>query len=226
MKQQIILIKKLSFSLLFIISSTINILAQSKSPTVAKGLTLKDFDKVQIENINGQVEIVLGKKYAIRIIADEDTRELVHVTRVEDKLHVTLTKKNIDDKVKRKSVKIEIEMPEISKLYNKSNTDVIINNFVGRYIGIENDGNGDILLLGSIVDFIEIENKGNGNVLAKSINAKKAIVNKAGNGDIAVKCDNYFKVTMAGNGDIINYGNAKAVIEKVSGNGKVVYRRN
>ncbi len=35
-------------------------------------------------------------------------------------------------------------MPEISKLYNSSNADVIIKNFVGRYLGIEINGNGNV----------------------------------------------------------------------------------
>ena len=115
-------------------------------------------------------------------------------------------------------------MPEISKLCNSSNADVSVINFVGKYLGIENNGNGNVSLIGSFVDIIEIKNNGNGNLETKNINSKKMDIFKTGNGDVSIKTDADFNVEMNGNGDIVNYGKGKAIIKKQSGSGKIVCR--
>lgn len=99
-----------------------------------------------------------------------------------------------------------------------------IKNFAGRYFGIENKGNGNISVAGAVVDLIEIKNNGNGNLETKNIISKKVDISKSGNGDINIRTDGTFKVEMAGNGDIVNYGRGKAIIKKQSGTGKVIYR--
>jgi len=193
--------------------------AQSSS----KRFNLTDFDKVEIENVNGQIEIELGKPFAISVSENEVAEEQLEISKVADRLIIQLKKQYSDDWKKRKPVIIKIAMPEISKLLNNSNADISIKKFVGRYLGINNTGNGNIILVGSVVDFIEIENNGNGNIDTKNIIAKKVAIIKSGNGDVTVTTANSFSVKMAGNGDIITYGTGKAVIEKQSGNGKVVY---
>ena len=119
---------------------------------------------------------------------------------------------------------IKISMPEISKLSNNSNANISINNFTGRYFGVENNGNGNVEIEGNVVDLLDIENNGNGDCNAKQIEAKEVNITKVGNGDVIIKTNANFKTKLAGNGDIINYGNGKAILLKQSGNGKVVYR--
>lgn len=196
----------------------------AKAQTTSKTFKLNDFDKVQIENVNGQIEIELGKPFSITITYKEAADEQINVSKVADKLILQLDEKYVRDWKKIKPVVIKISMPEISKLSNISNADVSINKFVGRYLGIDNNGNGNVMIVGTVVDFIEITNNGNGNIETKTINAKRVIISKSGNGDVSVTTDNDFKIEMAGNGDIVNYGKGKAIIDKQSGTGKVVYR--
>ena len=184
----------------------------------------KDFDKVQIENINGEVEIEIGKSYSITVSGKDNAQEQVQLTKSEDKLLVNLVSKYVTDWKSRKLVKVKIIMPEISKLFNFSNADVNVQKFIGRYFGIENKGNGNILVVGSVIDHIEIKNNGNGNLETKNIISKKVDISKSGNGDVNIRTDSNFNVEMAGNGDIVNYGKGKAIINKQSGTGKVVYR--
>ena len=184
----------------------------------------KDFDKVQIENINGAVEIELGKQFNIIISCNDNAQEQVKITKSDNKLLVKLDNKFVIDWKKRKVVKVKIVMPEISKLFNFSNADVSIQNFAGSYFGVENKGNGNISVAGSIVDFIEIKNNGNGNLETKNIVSKKVDISKSGNGDVNIRTDANFDVEMEGNGDIVNYGKWNAIINKQSGTGKVVYR--
>lgn len=196
----------------------------TKAQNDTKAYDFKDFDKVQIENINGEIEIELGKSYSISISGKDNAQEQVQITKSEDKLLVKLDSKFVTDWKSRKVVTVKIVMPEISKLFNFSNADVSIKNFTGRYFGIENKGNGNVSVSGAVVDHIEIRNNGNGNLETKNIIAKKVDISKSGNGDVNIRTDNNFNVEMKGNGDIVNYGKGKAIIKKQSGTGKVVYR--
>ena len=196
----------------------------TKAQKDTKTYEFKAFDKVQIENINGEVEIELGKPYSITVSGKDNAQEQVQISKSEDNLLVKLDNKLVTDWKNRKVVKVKIVMPEISKLFNFSNADVSIKNFVGRYFGIENKGNGNISVVGSVVDFIEVKNTGNGNLETKNIISKKVDITKSGNGDVNIRTDTDFNVEMNGNGDIVNYGNGKATIKKQTGTGKVVYR--
>lgn len=196
----------------------------TKAQNDTKTYDFKDFDKVQIDNLNGEVEIEIGKSYSITVSGKGNAQEQVQLTKSADKLLVNLVSKFITDWKNRKVVKVKIVMPEISRLFNFSNADVSVKNFTGRYFGIENKGNGNIAVAGSVVDHIEIKNNGNGNLETKNIISKKVDISKSGNGDVNIRTDNNFNVEMAGNGDTVNYGKGKAIIKKQSGTGKVVYR--
>jgi hypothetical protein len=196
----------------------------AKAQNNTRTYDFKDFDKVQIENLNGEVEIELGKSYSITVSVKDNAQEQVDITKSEDKLLVKLDSKFENDWKNRKVAKVKIVMPAISKLFNFSNADVSVSNFVGRYLGIENKGNGNVLVSGSVVDHIEIKNNGNGNLETKNIISNKVNISKSGNGDVNIRTDTDFNVKMNGNGDIVNYGKGKAIIKKQSGTGKVVYR--
>ena len=211
---------KSSILILVLLFASQTIKAQSNT----KAYDFKDFDKVQIENINGEVEIEIGKSFSITVSGKDNAQQQVLITKSEDKLLVKLDSKFATDWKSRKVVKVKIVMPEISKLLNSSNADVRIQDFTGRYFGIENNGNGNVSVVGSVVDHIEINNNGNGNLETKNITSKKVDITKSGNGDVNIRTDTDFQVEMNGNGDIVNYGKGKAIIKKQSGTGKVVYR--
>jgi hypothetical protein len=196
----------------------------TKAQNDTKTYDFKDFDKVQIDNLNGEVEIEIGKSYSITVSGKDNAQEQVQLTKSADKLLINLVSKFVTDWKNRKVVKVKIVMPEIAKLFNFSNADVSVKNFTGTYFGIENKGNGNVSVTGTVVDFIEIKNNGNGNLETKNIISKKVDISKTGNGDVNIRTDNNFNVEMAGNGDIVNYGKGKAAIKKQSGTGKVVYR--
>lgn len=196
----------------------------TKAQNDVKTYDFTEFDKVQIQNINGDIEIEIGKSYSITVSGNEHAQKQVHITKSEGKLLVSLVDKFLNDWKNREVVKVKIVMPEISNLFNYSNADVSIQKFAGRYFGIENKGNGNVLVSGSVVEHIELNNNGNGNLETRNIISKGVNISKAGNGDVSVRTDTNFYVEMNGNGDIVNYGNGKAIIKKQSGTGKVLYR--
>lgn len=185
----------------------------------------RDFDKVELNNINGSVDIEIGKDFNVEIMGLPIKSDLLSVEVLpEYKLVITIKKALSWEVMKNINLKIKIVMPEISKLYNNSNANVSITNFIGRYIGIENNGNGNVNLQGSIVDLLDIENTGNGDCSTKSINAKQVTITKAGNGNVQIKTNEPFNAKLSGNGDVINYGKGKATVLKQSGNGQVIYK--
>ncbi len=196
----------------------------TKAQNDTKSYDFKDFNKVQIENINGVIEIELGKLYSVTVSGNYNAQEQVQITKSEDKLLVTLNSTFVTDWKKRKVVTVKIVMPEISNLYNFSNADVTIQKFAGNYLEVENKGNGNVSVTGSVVNFIDIKNNGNGNIETKNIVSKKVGIYKSGNGDVNIRTDANFNVTLAGNGDIVNFGKGKAIIDKQTGTGKAVYR--
>jgi hypothetical protein len=214
--------KKIKTSIIILILFFLAQIAKAQNNT--ENYAFKDFDNVQIENINGEIELELGKQYAITVSGNDNAQQQVQVTKTENKLMIVLDAKYVANWKDQKPVKIKIVMPEISKLYNSSNADVSIKKFIGRYVEIKNSGNGNLSLIGSFVDFIEINNNGNGNLETKNIASKKVNIFKTGNGDVTIKTDTDFNVEMNGNGDIVNYGKGKAIIKERSGTGKVVYR--
>jgi hypothetical protein len=152
----------------------------TKAQSDLKTYEFKDFDKVQIENINGEVEIEIGKSFSITVTGKDNAQEHVKVNKSEDKLLVKLDSKFESDWKNRKVAKVKIVMPEISKLFNFSNADVSVLNFIGRYLGIENKGNGNLTIAGSLVDQIEIKNNGNGNVETRiSLQRRWTFLNQA-----------------------------------------------
>ncbi|MFY8127635.1 MAG: GIN domain-containing protein [Chitinophagaceae bacterium] len=185
----------------------------------------KDFDKVVLNNINGSVVIETGKEHKIEVdgVPEDDSIINIEETR-ENRLIISMKKGLGWEYTKNLNLKIKITMPGISKLYNNGNGNVTITNLVTRYLGVENDGNGDITLNGTIIDLLEIENSGNGDVKAKQIEAKKVNATKQGNGNIEIKTNANFDTKLSGNGNIINYGNGKAMILKQTGNGQVIYK--
>lgn len=208
---------KLSFFILFFLFKLI-----SNAQNESIKYEIKEFDKVQIEGVNGEIEIILGKPFAISVFGKENIQNQFEIFKAEDKLIIRMKSSKANNY--QNNTKVKVEMPEISKLYNFSNADVSVREFIGRYLGIENKGNGNISVVGSNVDFIEIKNDGNGNINTKEIFSKKVDISKTGNGDVYIKTNSSFNVDMSGNGDIVNFGNGKAFIKTKSGTGRILNR--
>jgi predicted transport protein len=197
---------------------------QAQNKSVTKTFEVTDFDKIALNNVNGEVKIEVGKPFSVSITMDSQDFENLQVEKgAEYKLTIALTKKK-GNWYEGDDAKITITMPEISKLYNNSNANVSIANIKGRYLGIENNSNGDVVVKGQIVDLLDIENIGNGDVKTKNLEAKEVNVGKYGNGNVEIKTNQTFKAKLAGNGDIVNFGSGMASIAKQSGNGKAINR--
>jgi hypothetical protein len=75
--------KKIKSSLLILALFFVSQITKAQSDT--KTYDLKNFNKVQIENINGEVEIEIGKSYSIIVLGKDNAQEQVQITKSEDK---------------------------------------------------------------------------------------------------------------------------------------------
>lgn len=188
-------------------------------------ISLNGFDKIDLQAVNGKLVVEIGKPFSIVVKADDNLDSLIRFEKLnENRLRIALLIPRPYTWLMESNITIHISMPEISVLSNQSNANVQVTGLTGRYLRINNRGNGDVRVRGTVMDELDIVNNGNGDVVTDELPSKKIKLEKSGNGNVTLRTNENFRVRMAGNGDVLNKGTGRAIIESQSGNGKVVYR--
>lgn len=215
--------KKLCF-LLLILPTLVNAQLFGSGKVITREFAFKDFDKVSIEDFDGQVEIEVGKPFSVKIEIDENLKPRLKVNRdnSENQLNIILEgNKNGRLYLEKTRIKIKISMPEAAVISHRGNTNVHVHGIMGRYFRLETTGNGDVFLSGSI-DELDIKKSGNGRVKAEKLTCKIAKVKSYGNGNVTVNSQISLKANGTGNCSIIQTGPGKIdPMSGVIGNGDV-----
>ena len=219
--------KKIFFAIVLTITSFANAQLKGSGKIVTKTFDYKNFDKVYFEDLDGKIEVEIGKPWSILITIDDNLESLLHLSEnvSENELKVQF-KGNKDNQmyVENTNLKIKITMPEASVIKNSGSTNLSVQNISGRYFKLENTGNGDSNVSGTI-DVLDIIKIGNGDVDASNLNVKKAELKSTGNGDLTVNVSETLSARLTGNGDIINTGKANFDSgSKKSGNGDLILK--
>lgn len=191
---------------------------------VNKTFEYKNFDKVELNNLDGTIELVIGKPFAVSIAIDDNLEPLLSVKENDGKLQIEL-KGNNNNKmyIEETNIKVSISMPEISVLEHMGNSNLKVTGISGRYFRIKNRGNGNAVISGSI-DELDIICRDNGNVNAKDVIAKSVKINRSGNGNVYINTDNTFIANSSGNGNVVNEGIGMADSNSsASVNGEIKY---
>lgn len=211
--------------------SLISLLAQAQrgplrgtGKVVYKRFDVRGFDKVNFEDLDGKMEVEIGKTFSVRVEIDENLEPLLYVDKEEKEgvLRIGL-KGNASNKlyVEDTRIKVKVTMPEASVVRHRGNSALHVMGVVGRYFRLENNGNGDAFLEGSI-DELDIKRDGNGDVNAKNLIAKTANVKCYGNGNVDVYAQISLTAHGSGNGSITQWGPGKIEpISGITGNGSV-----
>jgi hypothetical protein len=184
---------------------------------LTREFNFKNFDKVNIEDFDGQIEIEVGKPFSIKIEIDENLEPRLRVSKKdsENQLDIYLEgNKNGKLYLENTRIKIKISMPEASVIIHRGNTNMRVSGIVGRYFRLENNGNGNVYLSGSI-DELDIKKTGNGEVKAQKLISKTAKVKSYGNGNVMVNAQISLQAHGTGNCSILQAGPGK--IEPMSG---------
>jgi Putative auto-transporter adhesin, head GIN domain len=221
--------KNLIIIAILILFGKVNIEAQllGSGKVVTRYFAFKNFDKLNIEDFDGKIEVEIGPEYSINLKIDDNLEPMFRIMldESENLLKIYLDKnKNGRLYLEDTHIKISITMPEASVISHRGNTKLTVNGILGRYFRLENTGNGDVFLEGK-VDKLDIKKTGNGNVKANKLEAKWVNVKNNGNGNVVVNAMVTLTANGIGNGSVIQFG--KGTIEPLSGiigNGDV--RRN
>lgn len=189
---------------------------------LTKTFSYQDFEKIQLKDLDGNIEVVVGKPYAITIKIDDNLEPLLTVSENKKTLFVALSKNENNQRyVEKTNIHITINVPALNALTHIGNSDIFITGVKNNSFSVKSAGNGNVTIAGT-TDKVEIDKTGNGDVEAAKLMVKNANVVSVGNGDVMVNASEIFVANLTGNGDIINRGNARASSNsKQTGNGEI-----
>lgn len=223
--------KHIFFTIILLNGFFCNVKSQDK-PLVGSGKTTTihytktGYDKINLMDFEGVIDIKIGKPHDIKIEIDDNIASLVIFYLDEKEYELTIGingNKNGKLYLKDISSKITITLPESSVIKHRGNSMVTVGGIMGRYFRFEQQGNGDVRLFGK-VDELEITKSGNGGVFAEKLFTKKANVNSLGNGNVTIYAEDSFTAKGSGNGNVVQFGQGKAtVFSNIIGNGKILF---
>ncbi len=191
---------------------------------IIKTFDFRDFDKLNLEDLDGKIEVEIGKPFSVRVEIDENLEPLLDIKKeTQEGILMIGLKGNYNNKmyIEDTRIKVKVTMPEASVIQHRGNSNLHVTGIVGRYFRLENSGNGDVTLQGSI-DELDIKKNGNGEVKAQGLVAKTAKVKSYGNGNVRVNTQISLTAHGSGNNSVMQFGPGK--IEPISGiigNGEV-----
>lgn len=181
--------------------------------TITKTYEYQNFDKVFFDDLDGKLEIEVGKPFSILITIDDNLINLLSVVENSSKKGLTISLKgNQNNKlyIEDTKIKVIITVPFLSEVSNNGNAELIVTNINSKNFKSENPVNGSTTLSGN-VDNLEVFCKGNGNLYATKLQVKKALIFCRGNGNVKVNVSDEIEQTRSGNGNIQNIGTAKGI---------------
>ncbi len=217
---------KLILAITLILTSTFaHAQLQGSGKTITKNYDYKNFDKLSFEDLDGTIEVEIGKVWSIAVTIDDNLEPLFNFSEnASDKKLKIKFKGNQNNKmyVENTNLKIKITMPEASVIKKVGNSNLTVKNVLSRYFRLENIGNGESKISGTIDD-LDIVKVGNGDVNAENLVAKKANLKSSGNGNLTANVTEKLTAKLTGNGDIVNKGKAQFDSNsKKSGNGDLI----
>jgi Putative auto-transporter adhesin, head GIN domain len=174
--------------------------------TVTKTFDYQNFNKVNFDDLDGKLEIEVGKPFSISITIDDNLVNLLTlVENADDKLLTIALKGNRNNKmyIEDTKIKVLITIPFLAEVSNNGNSGLIVTNINSKNFKSENPVNGSTTLSG-IVDNLEVICRGNGNLNATKLIAKNAKITCRGNGNAKVNAKTIIESNRSGNGNIQN----------------------
>lgn len=177
---------------------------------VTKTFDYNGFTKIELQDLDGKIEIETGKSFTISASIDDNLQSLLSASVKNGELKIELSG-NTNNKmyIEETGIYIKISMPSISFIKHRGNGVVYVNEVDEKQLEIVNGGNGNIIATGKVEE-LRISCSGNGTVRAEKLMAKTVAVKRSGNGNVYINTENSFTANSSGNGNVINKGNGMA----------------
>lgn len=193
--------------------------------TITKTYNYKNFNQLSLQDLDGKIEIEIGKEFSISVTIDDNLLPLLSFEENNSKNELKIFfKNNVNNNkyIEDTNVKIKITMPKIIVINHSGNSVLVVSNLTGVSFKLENSGNGTATISGKI-DTLEIINKGNGNTKARELIAKNAKIKCSGNGNVYTTVCNELTAKVSGNCSVFNFGRAKFDAQSSkSGNARLI----
>ena len=192
--------------------------------TVTKTYDYQNFNKVNFDDLDGKLEIEVGKPFGISITIDDNLINLLTLIENSDEKLLTIALKGSRNNkmyIENTKIKVSITVPFLLEVSNNGNSRLVVTNMNSKNFKSINPVNGSTTLSG-IVDNLEVICRGNGNFYADKLTTKNAKIICQGNGNAKVNVSDSVTGLASGNGNIQNIGNAQFSSDsKTSGNGSL-----
>ncbi len=191
---------------------------------IAKSFEFKKFDKLNLQDLDGKINIHVGKPFSVEIAIDENLEKLLMVEENNGTLKVYL-KGNNNNKlyIENTNIAVSISLPNITFLNHNGNSTVTVKDISSENFKVKIAGNGTVNLFGKINN-LEITARGNSSLHAEKLIANNIEITRSGNGNVYINTDSSFNASVSGNSSIFNNGKGKVSnASTITGNGKVRY---
>jgi Putative auto-transporter adhesin, head GIN domain len=170
---------------------------------VNKGFAFTNFDKIELLDLDGAMEVEAGKSFAVSVDIDDNLESLLDASVSDGTLRIKL-KGNLNNRmyIEETKIRINISLPQISSVFHRSNGKLTITGISGKNFKIKNTGNGNAYLNGTIEE-LEIICRDNGSVYADKLHATTINAIRSGNGNIYANEKAKISSQSSGNGDVI-----------------------
>ncbi len=197
-----------ALALLHFNAFTQNMELNGSGKIITKSFDLKDFDKLELRDLNGKIDLQIGKPFFISADIDDNIIDLLEVKNEGGKLSLSFKgNKNNKRYIEKTNIKIKICMPAITEIDHNGNSELLVTGINGGNLKLSNRDNGNSTLKG-FIDFLEITKKGNGNINAYELTTKIAEINAKGNGELYINVNERLQAIASGNGNVTNKGKA------------------
>jgi hypothetical protein len=169
--------------------------------------------------IGADITVKHAERPALSITADDNLLSII-TTEVHNGMLIVSAEESYST---RTTVRIQIEVPMISRVEVLGSADVLLDSVTEKKLELAISGSGDIEAIGQ-VQTLDVHINGSGDLKLERLQAQACRIRINGSGDAVLSVADSLDARINGSGDITYYGNPERVNSKVNGSGTIAKR--